>query len=677
MGCTVAKENQYQKAPSTVVSVPAGLSPIIRNSTVSENPTVIFQPAPLPSDRALPIPLEEQLELHLRCSDGNTFTDKFGIVEDIIAAVAERCNVHESCITLTTGMVGGLRLDLDRSQKLLNIIGLESGSTVFATIARDKFPEQLGPFTTVVVPIDGTKFRWLQQAESEFQRNGGMWTLLGKTVRDMGFNFNEDLLMSQVSPTSGITLTPAEKMEANIPEHASQFCWSYPVADREQLGEAKDMKVTYFMKFGAFVYLNSKRWVLQATTLQPALPGTGGGLQFSRPKAWEPTWTKSLEKAGRFQEITVPDFRNVGATHFCWLKPGEKIFGQDGQPLPTQPDVEHGGFVYLFRGYRQRKIDRYFAIVSGDAYQMPTRAGSTAELKDWIKSGTRENLDQVANSTSIPLSVASTSASLPKEWIPAQSGLVKLTNPAIVNCFRLLLENTHKQTDNWTRDRGCIQHGVNKCMHSCIFANKAPVPSRYTLVEVSRNQNLDLWTNYCIFRETLAEECKRGVKPKTIAVISGQPPFDELGGSRLEPGEWRLFHGTSASASASICRRNFDQAKGGSGHTWKSAGHAWGMPLYGFGHYFAENITKADEYSKSDNDVYTVLLCRVAGGRAKIVTASEIDPTALQKEVLEKRAYHSVYGDRVSVLQKPYREVVVYDSKQIFPEFVLKYKRNY
>ena len=38
--------------------------------------------------------------------------------------------------------------------------------------------------------------------------------------------------------------------------------------------------------------------------------------------------------------------------------------------------------------------------------------------------------------------------------------------------------------------------------------------------------------------------------------------------------------------------------------------------------------------------------------------------------------FHSVLGDRVVKLGKPYREVVVHDNNQIFPEFILYYKRS-
>ncbi|CAJ1366245.1 unnamed protein product, partial [Effrenium voratum] len=126
----------------------------------------------------------------------------------------------------------------------------------------------------------------------------------------------------------------------------------------------------------------------------------------------------------------------------------------------------------------------------------------------------------------------------------------------------------------------------------------------------------------------------------------------------------------------------------GSGATWKDPGKALGTPLYGFGLYFAERITKADEYahaiqegdplpvSSGAEDLYAVLLCRVLGGRSNLVTTNEIERDKLRKDVFDG-PYHSVFGDRVSSLGKPYKEVVVYDKDQTFPEYLLVYSRVY
>merc|ERR1712094_5690 len=60
----------------------------------------------------------------------------------------------------------------------------------------------------------------------------------------------------------------------------------------------------------------------------------------------------------------------------------------------------------------------------------------------------------------------------------------------------------------------------------------------------------------------------------------------------IEPGvnEWYLFHGTSQEAAAVICSKDFKI---------NLAGDNTGT-LYGRGSYFAESITKADEYARND-----------------------------------------------------------------------------
>ena len=57
--------------------------------------------------------------------------------------------------------------------------------------------------------------------------------------------------------------------------------------------------------------------------------------------------------------------------------------------------------------------------------------------------------------------------------------------------------------------------------------------------------------------------------------------------------------------------------------------------MYGNGVYFAESITKADEYARPDDKgVCTVLLCRIIGGRVHYNDEVDPDPQALQDSVL-------------------------------------------
>jgi len=272
-------------------------------------------------------------------------------------------------------------------------------------------------------------------------------------------------------------------------------------------------------------------------------------------------------------------------------------------------------------------------------------------------------------------------------WVPDRKGLVNIeAGTPLFNQLQDMLNGTHKTTDNWTRDRGCRIHGVNGrgCNMQCLSKNRAAVPKQYRLIQVSRNQNPMLWAKYDALKTSISTECRAessGRRYEKVSVDSQyrlDSPLDDT------CNEWRLFHGSGADACEAICGSNFRLSFAGKGCTWKEEGKDAGMPLYGKGLYFAEKITKADEYAGSlpaqpdDNvasgEIYCVLICRVIGGRANVVTTNEIDAAGLREQVWDG-PYHSVLGDRVKVLKKPYREVVVYDKDQVYPEFMLLYER--
>jgi len=272
-------------------------------------------------------------------------------------------------------------------------------------------------------------------------------------------------------------------------------------------------------------------------------------------------------------------------------------------------------------------------------------------------------------------------SSRPVHWKPSGIGLIEVTEADMLSKLQFLLDATHRENDNWTRDRGCAIHGINACETKCVYAHRAPVPAGYRLVGAWRNQNPALWARYSLMRATIQQECAK-TSCTACAVESSARSFDELDTSRLTTGinEWRLFHGTSDKLCREICDTNFNLGMAGTGATWKAAGCTKGNPLYGAGVYLAERITKADEYarqpSKSSDgtDVFSVLLCRAVGGSVLVCAENEIDSESLRRQVLEG-PYHSVLGDRVVKLRKPYREVVIYDRDQLYPEFLLTYAR--
>lgn len=269
-------------------------------------------------------------------------------------------------------------------------------------------------------------------------------------------------------------------------------------------------------------------------------------------------------------------------------------------------------------------------------------------------------------------------------WTSGATGLVKIMDEKLLLELQDMLVKTHKTTDNWTRDRGCSLHGVNRCATHCVMKNRAPVPTEYVLHRAYRNQNADLWAKYSLCRTAISEECRRDLGEAKFTVrkdIRSSAPLD----SPLELencNEWRLLHGTSLDKAKAICETNFSVHLAGTGATWKDLDKDKGVPLYGFGIYLAERVTKADEYAQeiSEGERYggmlALLVCRVVGGRTNVVTSNAIDTEKLRTDVFDG-PYHSVLGDRVASLGKPYREVVVYDNHQVFPEFVLIYSRKF
>mmetsp|Transcript_93997 Transcript_93997/g.215048 ORF Transcript_93997/g.215048 Transcript_93997/m.215048 type:complete len:269 (-) Transcript_93997:86-892(-) len=136
-------------------------------------------------------------------------------------------------------------------------------------------------------------------------------------------------------------------------------------------------------------------------------------------------------------------------------------------------------------------------------------------------------------------------------------------------------------------------------------------------------------------------------------------------GSIVSGSEGVLFHGTKPSSIAGILSRGFDPALCDFG-------------LAGRGFYFAESITKADEYTECGNDgLCCVLVCRVLLGKIKACAEQRL--TVTQRQALEdtctSKEYDSVMLDRERC-RGTYREFVVYDTARCLPLCVVWYERR-
>eukprot|EP00913_Durusdinium_trenchii_P029227 g27397.t1 len=189
--------------------------------------------------------------------------------------------------------------------------------------------------------------------------------------------------------------------------------------------------------------------------------------------------------------------------------------------------------------------------------------------------------------------------------------------------------------------------------------------------------------------QSLQKAMARSFDERSIHQEAKESPFEiysdvrttkvwETHGDQLDPSinEWYLWHGTSSSAALNICQSDFKM---------RLAGSATGT-LYGRGSYFAESVTKADEYSKEEDGLYTVLLCRVLGGRTSPLffhidhtsynccLGRTPDPDALTRECTQGES-DCILGDRIKI-SGTYREFIVFDTELVYPEYIIKYKRG-
>lgn len=388
----------------------------------------------------------------------------------------------------------------------------------------------------------------------------------------------------------------------------------------------------------------------------------------------------SLDALRVWQELVDDSDMHVGFVKFAIWAQGvgvELPIGVETRATPVDSASNHLSCGFEFDD--GRRCDCKHFVAQGDAGNAVQfcKCGHKRSMHAWRSEDGRR--------------LASSQIATPFYWPkisrnPDFQGMLML-EPDQTALFQMLLDKTHKVKDNWTRDRGCTLHGMHcpPLQKSCAFNHQVPVPQGYRVVAVMRNMNRDLWGPYALNRGAICKECEesvagqpfRSVKDvKTVEVLLEDAPMVE------SCNEWFLFHGTSPQNCLSIGRNNFKPSFAGTGSTWKDPGASKGTPLYGNGIYFAESVTKADEYSEMVEaglpyaGCHALLVCRVTGGRPQWCDTDKIDPAFLHKQVISG-PFHSVFGDRVSKLGKPYREVVVYDATQCYPEYVVYYKRLY
>lgn len=137
--------------------------------------------------------------------------------------------------------------------------------------------------------------------------------------------------------------------------------------------------------------------------------------------------------------------------------------------------------------------------------------------------------------------------------------------------------------------------------------------------------------------------------------------------------EMWLWHGTKPEIKDIIPVSGFDERVASSG-------------LFGHGIYFAENFSKSDEYTRpsSDGTCY-MFLTRVCMGNICHITEGQSGrkrPPCVREfvgrcnGVCTHPRHHSLLAEKgQNCYLKKYREFIVYDRNQCYPEYLIEYKR--
>jgi hypothetical protein len=183
---------------------------------------------------------------------------------------------------------------------------------------------------------------------------------------------------------------------------------------------------------------------------------------------------------------------------------------------------------------------------------------------------------------------------------------------------------------------------------------------------VFRIENTALWHAFCQRRHRVG--AKRWGEPplpaKGVATMDACAWLHEMSVD-ANAGEMFLWHGTKPEVADLIARDGFEERL------------AAPRCLFGAGNYFAECSSKSDQYCTPDhNGTYYMLLCRVAMGTPIVVSDARsgmrLPPLRVEAAPALGR-YDSLLG---RVREVKYREFVVYDGAQCYPEFVVEYGRR-
>ena len=255
----------------------------------------------------------------------------------------------------------------------------------------------------------------------------------------------------------------------------------------------------------------------------------------------------------------------------------------------------------------------------------------------------------------IPCPGALNSIEPPRYWTLSMSAsplkLVDVSNE-MLPCIQNVMDETCKREHIGQRYRGAAPKSIGRCHKG------------FSVVNVRYIENPELWQRYAHERKMIGERYQEGPVHHyglTLPVI--------LEPLCREANEVFLFHGTHGDNVDDIIRHGFDPRVGADDN------------LMGNGIYFAENSSKSDEYCIADTKgICRMFVARVALGEkyeaARLLPSVRRPPRSTDQP---SKQYDSVVGitteARPDAALEVYKQYVVYDGRQIYPEFLVEYKR--
>jgi hypothetical protein len=193
------------------------------------------------------------------------------------------------------------------------------------------------------------------------------------------------------------------------------------------------------------------------------------------------------------------------------------------------------------------------------------------------------------------------------------------------------------------------------------------VPGNYSRLQMELVHvvvNKPLWTKYAARQLELRAQGKGQAHRDTVA--TDKLPWIKDHGLSQDVNEKLLFHGTSKEVADIITQHRFDE------RVANLAG------LFGAGIYFAESCGKSDQYTQPDrlghDKLHWLILARVTLGNTFHHTSSHMNHIRRAPEAPGGggRCCDAVIG----AVPGMFREHIVYDRTQCYPEFVIAYSRR-